>query len=97
MLDYSEIRQRKIIVYEGEPAEVLDYHIARTQQRKPQNQVKLKSLYLEEPGMQLSMFLTRQKKQMSLKEKSNIFTTIKENSGSVTQKIQKTASLFWEI
>ena len=44
MLDYSEIRQRKIIVYEGEPAEVLDYHIARTQQRKPQNQVKLKSL-----------------------------------------------------
>jgi len=44
MLDYSEIRQRKIIIYEGEPAEVLDYHIARTQQRKPQNQVKLKSL-----------------------------------------------------
>ncbi len=44
MLDYNEIRQRKIIIYEDEPAEVLDYHIARTQQRKPQNQVKLKGL-----------------------------------------------------
>jgi elongation factor P len=44
MLEYSEIRQGKIIIYEGEPSEVLDNHVARTQQRKPQNQVKLKSL-----------------------------------------------------
>ncbi len=44
MLEYSEIRQGKIIIYEGEPCDVLDNHVARTQMRKPQNQVKLKSL-----------------------------------------------------
>lgn len=44
MLEYSEIRTGKIIIFEDEPCEVLDNHVARTQQRKPQNQVKLKSL-----------------------------------------------------
>jgi elongation factor P len=44
MLEYSEIREKKIIIYEGEPCEVMENHVARTQQRKPQNQVKLKSL-----------------------------------------------------
>jgi elongation factor P len=44
MLEYSEIRTGKIIIYEDEPCEVLDNHVARTQMRKPQNQVKLKSL-----------------------------------------------------
>ena len=44
MLEYSEIRQGKIIIYEDEPCEVVENHVARTQQRKPQNQVKLKSL-----------------------------------------------------
>ena len=44
MLEYSEIRVGKIIIYEDEPCEVLENHVARTQQRKPQNQAKLKSL-----------------------------------------------------
>src|SRR5574343_1333229 len=44
MLEYSDIRTGKIIIHEGEPCEVMDNHVARTQQRKPQNQVKLKSL-----------------------------------------------------
>jgi elongation factor P len=44
MLEYSEIRTGKIIIYEGEPCDVLENHVARTQQRKPQNQAKLKSL-----------------------------------------------------
>jgi elongation factor P len=44
MLEYSEIRVGKIIIYEDEPCDVLDNHVARTQMRKPQNQVKLKSL-----------------------------------------------------
>ena len=44
MLEYSEIRTGKIIIYENEPCEVMDNHVARTQMRKPQNQVKLKSL-----------------------------------------------------
>jgi elongation factor P len=44
MLEYSEIRVGKIILYEDEPCEVIDNHVARTQMRKPQNQVKLKNL-----------------------------------------------------
>ena len=44
MLQYNEIREKKIIIYNDEPCEVIDSHVARTQQRKPQNQVKLKSL-----------------------------------------------------
>jgi elongation factor P len=44
LLTYSEIRERSIIIYENEPCEVVESHVARTQQRKPQNQVKLKSL-----------------------------------------------------
>ena len=43
-LDYSEIREKKIIIYADEPCEVVESHVARTQQRKPQNQVKLRSL-----------------------------------------------------
>lgn len=43
-LDYNEIRERKIIVLYGEPHEVLSSHIARKQQGKPTNQVKLRNL-----------------------------------------------------
>ncbi len=43
-LQYNEIRIKKIIIYNNEPYEVVESHVARTQQRKPQNQVKLKSL-----------------------------------------------------
>jgi elongation factor P len=44
MLEYNEIKPGKFIIYNGEPFEVTEYHVARTQQRKPQNQTKLKSL-----------------------------------------------------
>lgn len=44
MLDYSEITVRKYIVYENEPYEVLENHIFRMQQRKPQNKTKIKNL-----------------------------------------------------
>lgn len=44
LLDYNEIKEGKVIVYNEEPCVVLESHVARTQQRKPQNQVKLKSL-----------------------------------------------------
>ena len=43
-LEYSEIREKKIILHDDEPCEVVESHVARTQQRKPQNQVKLRSL-----------------------------------------------------
>lgn len=44
MLEYNEIKPRKYIIHQGEPYEVLESHVARTQQRKPQNQVKLRNL-----------------------------------------------------
>ena len=44
ILDYSEIKERKIILYEGQPYEVLSSHVFRKQQRKPVNATKLKNL-----------------------------------------------------
>lgn len=44
MLDYNEIRERKIIIHEGEPYEVVSSHVFRKQQRKPVNATKLKNL-----------------------------------------------------
>lgn len=44
LLEYNEIKQGKVIIYNGEPCVVLESNVARTQQRKPQNHTKLKSL-----------------------------------------------------
>ena len=44
ILSYNEITQKKVIVYNGEPYEVLSSHVFRMQQRKPVNQTKLKHL-----------------------------------------------------
>ena len=45
MLEYSEIKERKIIVWEGQPYEVISSHVFRKQQRKPVNATKLKNLF----------------------------------------------------
>lgn len=44
MLDYNEIKERKYIIVDDEPYEVLASHVFRKQQRKPVNQTKLKNL-----------------------------------------------------
>lgn len=44
MLDYSEITERKYIILDDEPWEVLDSHVFRKQQRKPVNATKLRNL-----------------------------------------------------
>jgi len=44
ILEYNEITVRSYIVVEGEPYEVIDNHIFRMQQRKPQNKTKLKNM-----------------------------------------------------
>ncbi len=44
ILEYNEVRERKYIIHEGEPFEVLSSHVFRKQQRKPVNATKLKSL-----------------------------------------------------
>lgn len=44
MLNYNEITNGKVILFNGEPYEVLDSHVFRKQQRKPVNATKLKNL-----------------------------------------------------
>ncbi|MBU6390525.1 elongation factor P [Patescibacteria group bacterium] len=44
LLEYNEIKERKYIIYENEPYEVLSSHVFRKQQRKPVNATKLKNL-----------------------------------------------------
>lgn len=44
MLEYSEIVERKYIIFNGEPYEVLTSHVFRKQQRKPVNATKLRNM-----------------------------------------------------
>jgi elongation factor P len=44
MLEYNEILNKKVILFNEEPYEVLDAHVFRKQQRKPVNQTKLRNL-----------------------------------------------------
>ena len=44
MLNYNEIKERKYIIMNDEPFEVIDSSVSRQQQRKPVNKTKLKSL-----------------------------------------------------
>lgn len=44
MLEYNEIKEKKIIVWDGAPHEVISSHVFRKQQRKPVNATKLKNL-----------------------------------------------------
>lgn len=44
MLEYNEVKERKHIIHNGEPFEVLTSHVFRKQQRKPVNATKLKNL-----------------------------------------------------
>jgi len=44
MLSYNEIKERRYIILNDEPYEVVDSHVFRKQQRKPVNQTKLRNL-----------------------------------------------------
>ncbi len=43
-IEYNEVKERKFIVLDGDPYEVLSSHVFRKQQRKPVNATKLKNL-----------------------------------------------------
>lgn len=43
-LDYSDVTPKKVILWNGEPYEVLSSHVFRMQMRKPVNQTKLRNL-----------------------------------------------------
>ena len=44
MLEYSEIVERKYIIFNNEPYEVLSSHVFRKQMRKPVNATKLRNM-----------------------------------------------------
>ncbi len=44
MLEYSEITERKYIIFNNEPYEVLSAHVFRKQMRKPVNATKLRNM-----------------------------------------------------
>lgn len=44
MLQYNEIKPGRYVVFNNEPVEVISSHVFRKQQRKPVNQVKMRSL-----------------------------------------------------
>lgn len=44
MLEYNEITERKYVVFEGEPYEVIGSHVFRKQQRKPVNATKMRNM-----------------------------------------------------
>ncbi|MDQ2932885.1 MAG: elongation factor P [bacterium] len=44
LLEYNEVTERKYIVLNGQPYEVVSAHVFRKQQRKPVNATKLKNL-----------------------------------------------------
>lgn len=44
MLNYNEIKERKYIIVDNEPYEVISAHVSRKQANKPVNKTKLKSL-----------------------------------------------------
>jgi len=44
LLEYNEVTEKKFIVHDGQPYEVLSSHVFRKQQRKPVNATKLKNL-----------------------------------------------------
>ncbi|OHA33864.1 MAG: hypothetical protein A2928_00025 [Candidatus Taylorbacteria bacterium RIFCSPLOWO2_01_FULL_45_15b] len=44
MLEYNEVKERKYIVFDDEPYEVLTSHVFRKQQRKPVNATELRNL-----------------------------------------------------
>lgn len=44
LLEYNEITEKKFIVLDGQPYEVISSHVFRKQQRKPVNATKLKNL-----------------------------------------------------
>lgn len=78
MLNYNEIKERKYIILDDEPYEVLDSHVARKQQRKPVNQTKLRNL-LNGSVRQHTFHSTDTAEEADLNKKRVVFSFTKEN------------------
>ena len=68
MLEYNEILTKKVILVDGEPYEVLDAHIFRMQQRKPQNKTKLKGV-INDRVIELTFHQSEKAEEAEIEEK----------------------------
>lgn len=78
MLNYNEIKERKYIVLDGDPYEVLDAHIFRKQQRKPVNQTKLRNL-INGSVRQETFHVQDTVEEADLAKKKYVFSFVKAN------------------
>lgn len=78
MLNYNEIKERKYIVLDGDPYEVLDAHVFRKQQRKPVNQTKLRNL-INGSVRQETFHVQDTVEEADLAKKKYVFSFVKAN------------------
>ena len=78
ILNYNEIKERKYIVLDGDPYEVLDAHVFRKQQRKPVNQTKLRNL-MNGSVRQETFHAQDTVEEADLAKKKYVFSFMKEN------------------
>jgi elongation factor P len=81
ILNYNEIKERKYIVLDGDPYEVLDAHVFRKQQRKPVNQTKLRNL-INGSVRQETFHVQDTVEEADLAKKKYVFSFMKENRQS---------------
>ncbi len=78
ILNYNEIKERKYIVLDGDPYEVLDAHVFRKQQRKPVNQTKLRNL-INGSVRQETFHVQDTVEEADLAKKKYVFSFVKNN------------------
>ncbi|MEN9921221.1 MAG: hypothetical protein RLZZ517_199 [Candidatus Parcubacteria bacterium] len=78
ILNYNEIKERKYIVLDGDPYEVLDAHVFRKQQRKPVNQTKLRNL-INGSVRQETFHVQDTAEEADLAKKKYVFSFVKSN------------------
>jgi len=78
VLQYNEVKERKYIVYNTEPYEVLSSHVFRKQQRKPVNQVKMRNLITGKMA-ENSFHSTDKVEEADISKKTIIFLFQKQN------------------
>lgn len=82
MLEYNEIKPRKIILFEGQPYEVLDSWVFRKQQRKPVNQTKLRNLFTGSV-MEHSFQVSDKVDEADLQERMVVYQYISPKDGGI--------------
>ncbi len=91
ILEYNEIKERKYIIFDNEPYEVITSHVFRKQKRKPVNQTKLKnmisgrivehSFHQSDKAVEANMEIKHVKYLYSNPKKNEIWFSQEDNAG----------------